>query len=167
LRVLQDAESNDFEGIATGDESWFRYCYPSLTKFAQPPFDVIPRTRQTIGAKKIMITIFFTARELILLDVLPKGSKFNQQYLIDYVFPDSKTENLNFRRRVPLSTFWVHMDDSMCHSASQWVKSRVKIRQASHCTITAPTLFARLEPVRLLALRDVERNPEGSRVLFA
>jgi hypothetical protein len=29
LRVLQDAESDDFEGIATGDESWFRYCYPS------------------------------------------------------------------------------------------------------------------------------------------
>jgi hypothetical protein len=29
LRVLQDAESNDLEGIATGDESWFRYCYPS------------------------------------------------------------------------------------------------------------------------------------------
>jgi hypothetical protein len=29
LRVPQDAESNDFEGIATGDESWFRYCYPS------------------------------------------------------------------------------------------------------------------------------------------
>jgi hypothetical protein len=24
FRVLQDAESNDFEGIATGDQSWFR-----------------------------------------------------------------------------------------------------------------------------------------------
>jgi hypothetical protein len=34
LRVLQDAESNDFEGITTGDGFWFRYCYPSLTVFA-------------------------------------------------------------------------------------------------------------------------------------
>jgi hypothetical protein len=25
LRVLQDAESNNFEGIAAGDESWFSY----------------------------------------------------------------------------------------------------------------------------------------------
>jgi hypothetical protein len=33
LRVLQGAESNDFKGIATGDESWFRYCYPSSTMF--------------------------------------------------------------------------------------------------------------------------------------
>jgi transposase len=52
LRVLQHAESNDFEGIATGGESFFRHCYPSLTMFARAPSDVVPRTRQTIGAKK-------------------------------------------------------------------------------------------------------------------
>jgi hypothetical protein len=61
-----------------------------------------------------MTTIFFTARQLILLDILPKGSKFNQQYFIDYMFPDLKIESLNFRRRIPLATFWVHMDNSIC-----------------------------------------------------
>jgi hypothetical protein len=77
LRVQQDAGSNDFEGIVTGDEFWFRTCYPSSTMFARAPSEVIPRTRQTIGAKNTMTTIFFTAHQLILLDVLPKGSKFN------------------------------------------------------------------------------------------
>jgi hypothetical protein len=105
LRVQQDPESNDFEGITTGDESWFRCCYPSSTMCARAPSEVILRTRQTIGAKKTMITIFFTARQLVLLDVLPKGSKFNQQYFVDYVFPDLKTENLNFHRRMMLATF--------------------------------------------------------------
>jgi hypothetical protein len=52
LRVLQDAELNDFEEIGTGDESWFRYCCPSSILFARAPSEVIPRTRQTIGAKK-------------------------------------------------------------------------------------------------------------------
>jgi hypothetical protein len=52
LRVLQEAESNDFEGIATGDESWFRYCYPSSTMFGRAPSKGIPRTQQTISAKK-------------------------------------------------------------------------------------------------------------------
>jgi hypothetical protein len=37
LRVLQDAESNDFGGIATGDESWFRYCYLFSIMFARAP----------------------------------------------------------------------------------------------------------------------------------
>jgi hypothetical protein len=67
-----------------------------------------PRLFQGRGkqlARKKMITIFFTARQLILLDVLPKGSNFNQQYFIDYVFPDLKTENRNFHRRIPLATF--------------------------------------------------------------
>jgi hypothetical protein len=121
LRVLQDAESKDFEGIATSDESCFRYFYPSSTMFARAPSEGIPRTRQTIGAKETMMTIFFTARQLILLDVLPKGSKFNQQYFIDYVFPDLKTENWTFRRRMPLATFWVHTDNSMGHNGSKVV----------------------------------------------
>jgi histone-lysine N-methyltransferase SETMAR len=50
-----------------------------------------------------------------------KGSKFNQQYFIDYVFLDLKTENQNFRRRMLLATFWVHMDNSMCHDGSKVV----------------------------------------------
>jgi hypothetical protein len=55
------------------------------------------------------------------LDVLPKGSKSNQQYFIDYMFPDFKTENWNFRRRMPLATFWVRMDNSMGHNGSKIV----------------------------------------------
>jgi hypothetical protein len=70
LRVLQDAESNGLEGIAPGDEPRFRYCHPSSTVFARAPSEVIPKTRQIIGANKTMITIFFTAHQLILLDVL-------------------------------------------------------------------------------------------------
>jgi hypothetical protein len=52
LRILQDAELNDFEGIATGDESWFRHCHPFSTMFARAASEVIPRMRQTIGVKK-------------------------------------------------------------------------------------------------------------------
>jgi hypothetical protein len=66
-----------------------------------------------------MITIFFTARQLILLDVRTKGSKFNQQHFIDYLFPDFKTENLIFRRRMSLATFWVHINNSMGHNGSK------------------------------------------------
>jgi hypothetical protein len=108
-----------------------------------------------------MITLFFTARQLIRLEVPPKGSKLNQQYFIDYVFPDLKTENWNFPRGMPHAIFWVHTDNSMCHNGSKGVSKFDKHH------IVALTLFARLEPARLLALRDVERNPEGSRVSFA
>jgi hypothetical protein len=102
--------------------------------FARVPSEVIPRTRQTIGASKTMITIFFTAYQLILLDILPKGSRFNQQYFVDYVFPDLQTKNRNFCRRILLTTFWVHMDNSISHSGSKVVSKFDKhhIARLSH-----------------------------------
>jgi hypothetical protein len=69
-----------------------------------------------------------------MLDVLPKGSKFNQQYFIDYVFPDFKTENLNFRRRMPLATFWVHMDNSMYHNGQKSDQNLTGITLHDCCT---------------------------------
>jgi hypothetical protein len=138
LRVPQDAESNDFEGIATGDKSWFRHCYPYSTMFARAPSEVIPRTRQTIGANKTMITIFFTVHQLILLDILPKGSKLNQQYFIDYVFPDLKTENRDFRRRMRLQVF-----------GCTWIIQRVTMGQNSCQSSTGITLHdCRTHPIR-------------------
>jgi histone-lysine N-methyltransferase SETMAR len=162
LRILQDAESNDFEGISRGDGSWFRYCYPFSTMFARAPSEVIPRTRQTIGAKKTMVTIFFTARQLIMLDVLPKGSKFNQQYFIDYVFPNLKTKNLNFRRRMPLATFWVHMDNSMCHNRS---KVASKFDKHHIARLPHPPYSRNLSPCDFW-LFGMLKKPERSRVSF-
>jgi hypothetical protein len=101
LQILQDSEGNKFDGIVTGDESWFRHLYPCSKMLARWPAEVVPRIRQGIDTKKAMVTIFFTRRELIVVDVLPKGSKFNQLYCIDYVFSDLKSANLNFCRRKP------------------------------------------------------------------
>jgi hypothetical protein len=46
-----------------------------------------------------MITVFFTAKKLIVPDVLPRCSTFIQLYFINNIFPDLKTPNLNFRRQ--------------------------------------------------------------------
>jgi hypothetical protein len=53
LRILQQSETNDFNGIATGDESWFQRTTSSSNMFARSAADVIPRTRQAVGAKKL------------------------------------------------------------------------------------------------------------------
>jgi hypothetical protein len=83
VQTPQGSEANQMEGIAKGDEFWFRHSYSSSKMFAQFPAEVIPRTRQAIGAKKSMIALFSTARKLIAPDVLRKGRKYNSQYLGD------------------------------------------------------------------------------------
>jgi hypothetical protein len=72
-----------------------------------------------------MITVFFTAKKLIVFDVPLTGSTFNQLYFINHIFPDSKAANLNFRCQKTGSTFWVHMDKSVCHNGSK-VTLRIK-----------------------------------------
>jgi hypothetical protein len=44
--------------------------------------------RQAIGAKQTMITVFFTARKLIVFDVLPKRDQIESIiYFINCIFP--------------------------------------------------------------------------------
>jgi hypothetical protein len=73
--------------------------------FAQSPTDVVPRTQQPIGTKQTMITILLTGRKPILLDILPKGSEFNQLYSVNYIFPDLKRGNVHFHHRIPQAIF--------------------------------------------------------------
>jgi hypothetical protein len=86
LRILQESEANHFDGIGTADKFWFRHFYPCSEMVVRWLAEVIVRTQQAIGASQTMIIIFFIARKLILLGVLPKDSKFNQFYSRNYFF---------------------------------------------------------------------------------
>jgi hypothetical protein len=106
LRILQGLETNDFDGITTGDESWFQHTTAYSKMFARSAADIIPRTQQGVGVKT-MITVFLTAKKLIMFNVLPRDSTFTRLYFIHNIFLDLKRTNLNFRRQKTWSTFWV------------------------------------------------------------
>jgi histone-lysine N-methyltransferase SETMAR len=125
LRILQESETNDFDGITTGDESWFQHTTVSSKMFARSAAYVIPKTRQAVGANRTGITVSFTAKKFIVFDILPRGNTFNQRYFINNIFLDLKTAHLNFRRQKTGSAFWVHVDNSMCHNGSK-VTSKIK-----------------------------------------
>jgi hypothetical protein len=52
-RILQESETNDFDGVATGNESWFQHTTASSKMFARSAADVIPRPQQAVGATKL------------------------------------------------------------------------------------------------------------------
>jgi hypothetical protein len=45
-----------------------------------------------------MVTIFFTPTRLLVLNFLPKGTKFNQDYFIDTVLPNIYSEKIQMAR---------------------------------------------------------------------
>jgi histone-lysine N-methyltransferase SETMAR len=92
---------------------------------------------------KTIITMFFTAKKLIVLDVPPISSTFNQPYFINNIFPDLKTANLNFRRQKTGSTLWVHMDNSMCHN---WSKVMSKMKKSHISRMPYPPYSPDISP---------------------
>jgi hypothetical protein len=71
LRAVKESKRNDFDGIATGDESRFQHTTASSKMFARSAKDVIPMTRSAVGAKKTLTSVFFTAKKLTVVDILP------------------------------------------------------------------------------------------------
>jgi hypothetical protein len=56
------------------------------------------------------------------LDALPKGSKSNQDYVIDNLLPAlNRVRTRNVRRKVA-PTLMVHMDNSMCHKGAKSIE---------------------------------------------
>jgi hypothetical protein len=77
---------------------------------------VLSRLRAGFQVKKTMITIFFTATRLIILNSLPQGQSFTQDYFISEIVPAFTKQKLRFRRYHPDVTFSVYMDNSRCHN---------------------------------------------------
>jgi histone-lysine N-methyltransferase SETMAR len=119
LHILNALEVDSFDGITTGDESWFQYLYESLAMFAKSPHDAIPRTRPEIGVKKLEFMVFFTKRKLLIADDLPKGQKYNQDYFISHILPELEREKMRYKWRKQGGTFYVHMDHSKSHDGAK------------------------------------------------
>jgi transposase len=71
-KMLQELEMNDFDGITTGDDSWFEHATAPSKMFSCSAAYVIPRTRQAVGAKQTLVKMFFIAKKFIVFGLLPR-----------------------------------------------------------------------------------------------
>jgi ABC-type sulfate transport system permease component len=79
--------------------------------FAESRESVVPRVRHAISGQKIMIAIFFTSAPFLVLEAVPKGMKFNQDYFIEAVLLGLSTEKRRVSRGKCISVFSVYMDN--------------------------------------------------------
>jgi transposase len=59
LDLLQRHQAGDFNVIANGDKSWFRYVYPARTMYARSRSDVASCIRVRISTSKVNVTFFY------------------------------------------------------------------------------------------------------------
>jgi hypothetical protein len=58
--------------------------------------EVVPQERHTIGAKKVMLTVFFSGERPLVLEALPKERKFNQDSFLQSVLPRVTNEKQQY-----------------------------------------------------------------------
>jgi hypothetical protein len=68
---------HNFEGMTIGHESWFHYSSYSNSMFDDSKENFLSRIQQDIFAPKTMITIFFTDKQFLVLDIRSKVIKYN------------------------------------------------------------------------------------------
>lgn len=119
LTILRNDESAVFSRVATGDEFWFPYPYQSTHCYATSREEVRPRTKSTIAPKRTMVTIFFTGTKLLVLGIVSREEKFNQNHFLAVIAPELSKENSDAKRRIDTKQLVVHMDKSMRHNWSK------------------------------------------------
>jgi hypothetical protein len=102
--------------------------------FAVRREEVIARLRPGISIKKVMITMFFTVQQLIAMNALAKGQKYDQEYFVQNIFPSLFNEKKHFSHQKIMIKFFVHMNNSMYQNRHRVVDElrRLKILTAPH-----------------------------------
>jgi hypothetical protein len=159
LNVLRRRTPFSFSRIVTGDESWFWYSYQYDHMFARSRDDVIPRTKATIGAQKVMLTIFFSGVRLINLNALPPRARFTQEYFMNSILPDIANKMGRIFQRVRRRIFCAHGQ----FRVSRWSQGDRWTWQSGAWPSSALNDSPDLSP-RLLIIRHVEASNQGSGV---
>jgi len=133
LATLTSLNPGRISSVITGDESWFYYEYPQEGRWARTREDVAPRPKRSIGAKKVMITVFWSTRGIHLIEALPDGETFNSEYachLLDRL--DSNLREL--RPSMGARGMALHWDNARPHTSQQTLQKirQLKLSQLSH-----------------------------------
>jgi histone-lysine N-methyltransferase SETMAR len=108
-----------------------------------------------------MITVFFTSTTLIVSEALPKGRKFNHDYFISTVLPESVKEKRRLLRRKWGFPFLIHVHNSACHTGHKitYRLTAANIARAPHAPYSP-----NLSPCDLWIFGFVKESMKGMRL---
>jgi hypothetical protein len=133
--------------------------------FALSRDEVIPRTKATIGAHRVMVTIFFSGLHMITLKALPPGNRFNQEYFIDEILPGIVNKRRQIFLKIQRGTFNVRIDNFICHNGQivtdeLIIKMLERIPRPAYSPDLSPCDFWLFETLKQKITDRVFRTPE-------
>ena len=104
--------------VVTGDQSWvFLRNEPSkmwLKRGEEPPI----RVKKSLGDEKVMMTVLFTRRVILLVDFLPIGQKYNSEYMTSVILPNLVAKIKETSPNKNPHRWFIHLDNSPVHNSN-------------------------------------------------
>jgi histone-lysine N-methyltransferase SETMAR len=117
LPMLERQKQRSWHDIVTLDESWLYLNTDHELMWIQPDGEIPERERRTIQSGKVMLTIVWNPSGFHLINVLPKGFKFNASFYVTQILG-----RLSDWRRTQVERtnrkLWVYADNARPHTAT-------------------------------------------------
>jgi [histone H3]-lysine36 N-dimethyltransferase SETMAR len=102
--------------VVTGDQTWvYVRNYPS-EMWGKRNETTPVRVKRSRGDEKVMLTVLFSRREILLIDFLPIGQKFNSQYMTTTILPNLISKIKENCPRKGAHGWFLHLDNSPVHN---------------------------------------------------
>ena len=118
LEVIAQARHQSWRYFLTGDESWFFFVEDFAIQWVAPNQKPFQRSKRTISSPKRMITVFWSPLGFQIIEMLPKGSKFNSRYFIDEILVKIAQFHQEFNGQSNKRKLVVHMDNARPHRSN-------------------------------------------------
>ena len=158
LDEIAEARDQSWRFFLTGDESWFFFIEDFDIQWVAPGEKPFTRSKRIISSPKRMLTVFWSPLGFRIIEMLPKGTRFNSKYFINEILSKiaeiHNQENPNSRRR-----FVVHMDNATPHRSkeTQTYGAQNKLRFCEH-----PAFSPDLAPSDFYLFGKVKNALKGS-----
>jgi hypothetical protein len=119
LAPLNKAEKRRWANFWTGDESCILCGNPPTGSWMTIDEELPQRMRQTIGADKSMLTVFFNPHEFAIVNLLPQGRSSTAAYFAENVIVPLVDRHAQQVGDIADRNLQLHFHNSRCHTARQ------------------------------------------------
>ena len=116
---LKRRKQNNWDGLVTGDQSWFFLSYPHKGKWCTPEEESPQEVSQACNWNKIMVTILWSVNGFHVVNAKPTSVRFNSSYMCDIILPELLEKKHEFMCNPNENPIYIHLDNCRVHNSKK------------------------------------------------
>jgi len=113
--ILDRMTETQLSHVITEDESWFHLTNPVIGQWRVCQEDVEQNITPSIGAEKVLVSVFWSIRGFHVVEALPDGETFTSEYMCETLIPKLRDSLSATRPVAGLNGLWLHCDNAKPH----------------------------------------------------